>query len=208
MTDSATATVEEEKMTGAATDTQAQEEQRRRKEEAENEAAQQRRRQQESIRDAHAQAEEEKQKRQQNEASAETAARLKRIEIRREKTDAILRKQMAKYEPVQKKDRVEYKFDGADGAEHIVFESQIKKGNDSTPFYGYYGKELDKDASRAAILKAVDAGIASVDVHGTEEQQEYLASLAHEYGLKVENFDMSNLALIRTICRIKNTRRA
>lgn len=194
MTDSATATVEE-KPTDATADAKAQEQQRRREEEAEKEASQQRRRQQDAINEAHAKAEEENQKRRQNEAEAETAARMKRLEVQRDKADNFIRKQMSKYEPVKKKDRIEYKFDGADGAEHTVFEKQIKKGNDATPFYGYYGKKVDKEASLAAVLKAVDSGIASVDVHGTEEQKEYLARLAHEHGLRVENYDMSKLGI-------------
>lgn len=195
MTDSATATVEEEKPTDVATDAQAQEKKRSQEEASEKEAAQRRSRAEEALREAHAKSEEEKQKRQQQETADETARRMKRIEVQREKTDNYMRKKLSQYQPIQKKDRIEIKFEGADGAEHTVFEKQIKKGEDATPFYGYYGKQVDKEASLASVLKAVDAGLESVDVHGTEEQKEYLARLAHEHGLRVENYDMSKLGI-------------
>ncbi|MBL1147984.1 MAG: hypothetical protein HND56_04180 [Pseudomonadota bacterium] len=194
MTDSASATVEQEKPDITA-DTQAQDKKRRQEEEAENAAAQQRSREQEAIQKAHAKSEEEKKKREQQETAEQTAQRMKRLEVQREKADQFIRDRMKNSEQTQKKNRIEYKFSGADGAEHTVFESQIKKGNESTAFFGYYGKKVDKEASLAAVLKAADAGLESVDVHGTEEQKEYLARLAHEHGLKVENYDMSKLGI-------------
>jgi len=194
MTDSATATVEEAP-TDVAAENQAQDKKRRQNEEAENEAAQRRRSEKDAVKSAHEQSEEQEQQRRQQESSEALAKRLKRMELQRERVDNYMRKKMQQYQPIQKKDRVEIKFDGADGAEHTIFESQIKKGNEATPFFGYYGKQVDKEASLAAVLKAVDAGVASVDVHGTPEQQEELARLAHEHGLKVDNYDMSKLGI-------------
>ncbi|TNE28632.1 MAG: hypothetical protein EP349_07560 [Alphaproteobacteria bacterium] len=195
MTDSAVATAEEEKKPEVTTDAGAQDKKRRQEEEAENEAAQQRRREQEAIQKAHAKSEEDKKKREQQETAEQTAQRMKRLEVQREKADEFIRNRMKNSEQTKKKNRIEYKFSGADGAEHTVFESQIKKGNESTSFFGYYGKKVDKEASLAAVLKAADAGLESVDVHGTEEQKEYLARLAHEHGLKVANYDMSKLGI-------------
>ena len=43
----------------------------------------------------------------------------------------------------------------------------------------------------ASVLKAVEAGLESVEVQGTKKQKELLARLAVEHGLEVSNYDTS-----------------
>ncbi len=95
------------------------------------------------------------------------------------------------YETREKWDRMEFFFDGQDGEVHTVFQTTVKQDNEDRMFFGYYGRFVDEEASLAAVLKAVDAGLDTVEVQGTKKQQALLAKLAVEYGLEVSNYDTS-----------------
>jgi len=110
---------------------------------------------------------------------------------RRKRAEIYMNKKLQKYQPVQKKDRIEYQFDGEDRKKHTFFVGQKRKADQAVPFFGYYGKEVDKEASMMAIVKAAESGLTAINVHGNKKQKEYLARLAVEYGLSVENYDTS-----------------
>ena len=95
------------------------------------------------------------------------------------------------YEAREKWDRMEFFFDGQDGEVHTVFQTTVKQDNEDRMFFGYYGRFVDEEASLAAVLKAVDAGLDTVEVQGTKKQQALLAQLAVEHGLEVSNYDTS-----------------
>lgn len=95
------------------------------------------------------------------------------------------------YQTREKWDRMEFFFDGQDGEVHTVFQTTVKQDNEDRMFFGYYGRSVDEEASLAAVLKAVDAGLDTVEVQGTKKQQALLAQLAVEHGLEVSNYDTS-----------------
>ena len=112
------------------------------------------------------------------------------VEARRKRATHYLAG-MDGYETREKYDRVEFFFDGQDKQVHTVFQTTVQHDGEDRMFFGYYGRGVDEEASLASVLKAVEAGLESVEVQGTKKQKELLARLAVEHGLEVSNYDTS-----------------
>ena len=112
------------------------------------------------------------------------------VEARRKRATHYLA-EMDGYETREKYDRVEFFFDGQDKQVHTVFQTTVQQDGEDRMFFGYYGRAIDEEASLASVLKAVEAGLESVEVQGTKKQKELLARLAVEHGLEVSNYDTS-----------------